>query len=61
MRDKCVGSGNCVELASRKFSQDEDDGKVILVGDDDIDEDEAVMEAARCCPVGAILIDGKQL
>lgn len=61
LRDKCVGSGNCVELASHMFSQDEDDGKVVLTSDEASPDDAAIMEAASCCPVGAILIDGKLL
>lgn len=58
LRDKCVGSGNCVELAPKVFDQSDDDGKVILVADDETN-DEAAREAASLCPVGAILIDGE--
>lgn len=59
LRDKCVGSGNCVDLAGRVFAQSEEDGKVVLVAGDDMAEDRAVIEAAMLCPVGAILIDGE--
>jgi ferredoxin len=60
LRDKCVGSGNCVELAGRFFDQDYDDGKVVLLGSDDVPEDSEVRQAALLCPVGAILIDGME-
>jgi ferredoxin len=59
LRDKCVGSGNCVELAKWVFAQDDEDGKVLLVAGSDIPDSDAVMEAALICPVGAIMINGK--
>jgi len=58
LRDRCISSGNCVELAGKVFAQSEDDSKVILVGGDESD-DPQVREAAILCPVGAILIDGE--
>ena len=59
LREKCVGAGNCVELAAKIFGQDEADGKVVLKSAAEIDENPDVRQAAMLCPVGAILIDGK--
>ena len=59
LRDKCVGSGNCVELAGKMFAQSDDDGKVVLIGQEEMPEDPDVIQAAMLCPVGAILIDGQ--
>ena len=58
VRDKCVASGNCVELAGKIFAQSEEDGKVILIFGDET-EDPDVIQAAMLCPVGAILINGE--
>jgi len=58
LRDKCISSGNCVELAGGVFGQSEEDGKVILIASDE-SEDPNAREAATLCPVGAILIDGE--
>ena len=60
LRGKCIGSGNCVNLAGTIFSQDENDGKVILIAASEMPEAAAVREAALMCPVGAILIDGEK-
>jgi ferredoxin len=54
-RGKCVGSGNCVYVAPDIFSQDDDDGMVILLTEQPCASlSEAVAEAARQCPSMAI-------
>jgi ferredoxin len=54
-RGRCVGSGNCVYIAPDIFSQDDDDGMVILLTErPDASLSEAVAEAARQCPSMAI-------
>lgn len=55
--DKCVGVGQCVVAASSLFSQDEDDGQVILLNDSPSEQEfEAARAAARLCPASAIVI-----
>jgi len=55
--ERCIGSGNCVELAPRYFDQRDLDGVVeVLVSDVDADDESAVAEAADICPVSAILL-----
>ena len=60
---RCIGSGNCVAVAPEVFELDLF-GKAHVRADRpaDVDED-IVLEAARDCPVEAILIerDGQQL
>jgi len=57
-REKCVGSGNCVYVAAEVFSQDDDDGIVILLTEQPAASlCEAVAEAARQCPSMAIRIE----
>lgn len=53
--DKCIGAGHCVAQAPDAFSQNEDDGVVILLLETPgVDRHEAVLSAARMCPTSAI-------
>lgn len=57
-RERCVGSGNCVYVAPQVFSQDDDDGIVILLTElPAASLGEAVAEAARQCPSMAIRVE----
>ncbi len=61
--DKCISAGPCSIAAPLTFLLRDSDGKAII-SDPDGDTLEAVMEAARSCPVLAIIIKdktGKQL
>ena len=53
----CIGSGQCVEMAPAVFTHDEDGLGELLPGAEAGTLDEAVYEAARACPVQAILLD----
>lgn len=55
--ERCIGSGNCVDVASRYFDQSDLDGVVEILADEVAAADEAaVAEAADICPVSAILL-----
>lgn len=55
--EKCVGVGQCVVAAPSLFSQNDDDGQVILLKENpDAGEYEAAKAAARLCPATAIVI-----
>jgi len=55
--ERCIGAGNCVEIAPRYFTQGENDGLVqVLVDSIDTPDTGAVERAADICPVGAILL-----
>jgi len=57
MRERCIGSGNCVDVAPRYFGQSDLDGVVEVLESDVAPGDEpAVAEAADICPVAAILL-----
>ena len=61
--DQCISAGPCSIAAPLTFLLRDSDGKAII-SDPDGDDMEKVMEAARCCPVLAIMIkdqNGKQL
>jgi ferredoxin len=53
--DKCIGAGHCVGCAPEIFSQNEDDGVVILlIEKPSVDRRAAVESAVRMCPTSAI-------
>jgi ferredoxin len=56
--DKCISAGPCSIAAPLTFLLRDSDGKAII-SDPDGDTLEAVMEAARCCPVLAIILKDK--
>jgi len=56
-RDLCIGSGDCVATTPQVFALD-DDGKAIVIDADGASLDE-IVEAARNCPVTAILVSGE--
>jgi ferredoxin len=52
-RSLCSGFGSCAELASRSFALGPDGIAVVHEGETD---DDAVLEAAGSCPMGAIAV-----
>lgn len=56
-RDVCASAGMCALTAPDRFDQDEEDGRVIMVGPSEFGDDESVRTAAELCPSGAIRID----
>jgi ferredoxin len=53
----CASSGQCVGLAPRVFDQRDEDGVVVVLDDNPPDElADAVAQAVRVCPSGAIKI-----
>jgi len=61
-REKCIGTGNCVDLAPKVFELD-DEGKSTVIDASGAD-DETLKEAAESCPVEAITLigeDGRQI
>ncbi len=56
-RDRCCGSGNCVMTVPTVFDQDDSDGLVVLRTPEPPEEvADAVRQAARLCPSGAISV-----
>lgn len=54
-RNLCIGAGTCVALAEKTFALDSENKAVIL---DNADKEipEAIVEAAKGCPVAAVII-----
>ncbi|WP_345597727.1 ferredoxin [Streptomyces marokkonensis] len=56
-RDRCVGAGQCVLAAPAVFDQDEEDGLVrVLAERPSAAQSDAVREAVRACPSGALTL-----
>jgi ferredoxin len=56
--ERCMGAGNCAEVAPRYFDQDPADGTVVVLEEGVEPADEAlVTKAAAVCPVAAILVN----
>ena len=53
-RDLCIGTGNCIDAASKTFELD--DQNICVLKDPAGDPDEDILEAAKVCPVTAILL-----
>ena len=58
--ERCIGAGNCAEVASKYFTQGENDGLVKVRAETVASADVgAVQRAADICPVGAILLNDR--
>ncbi len=63
-RGTCIGAATCVALAPKAWALD-DEAKAIILDSADQETDEALINAAKGCPVAAITIidneTGKQV
>lgn len=62
-RDLCIGAATCIALAPKAWALD-DEAKAIIIDTASEETDQALMEAAKGCPVMAIIIEdenGKQV
>ncbi|MFE0413468.1 ferredoxin [Streptomyces tendae] len=56
-RDRCVGAGQCVLAAPAVFDQDEQEGLVLVLDEKPpASQSDAVREAVRACPSGALVL-----
>ncbi len=62
-RDLCIGAATCVALAPKAWALD-DEAKAIILDTTEEETDQALLDAAKGCPVMAIFItdeNGKQV
>jgi ferredoxin len=62
-RDLCIGAATCIALAPKAWALD-DEAKAIILDTAEQESDQALLDAAKSCPVMAIFItdqNGKQL
>ncbi|MDJ0379861.1 ferredoxin [Streptomyces sp. G-G2] len=55
-KDVCIGAGQCALTAPAVFTQDDDGLSELLPGKEDGSGSPLVREAARACPVQAIVV-----
>lgn len=62
-RDLCIGAATCIAIAPKAWALD-DEAKAIVLDTASDETDETLIEAAKGCPVMAIIItdkNGKQI
>lgn len=62
-RNLCIGAATCVAVAPKAFALD-NEAKAILLPTAGEESDEMILEAAKSCPVAAIILKdetGKQV
>lgn len=62
-RNICIGAAPCTAMAPNTFGLD-DEGKAVVLATADEDSSETILNAARACPVAAIIVrdeTGKQV
>ena len=57
-RDLCIGASSCVAIAPDTFGIDSE-SKAYVVSDN-VDDYETILEAAKSCPVSAILLKDEE-
>lgn len=58
-RDLCIGAATCVAIAPLTFVLDSE-AKAIILSSVDQEQDETIIDAARGCPVAAIIIENEK-
>lgn len=55
-RDLCIGAATCVAIAPKTFTLDSE-AKAIILSSVFEDDDNTILDAARGCPVAAIIVE----
>jgi ferredoxin len=55
-RDLCIGAGTCVAIANNTFQLD-NEAKAVILKTAEKDSQETVLDAAKSCPVAAVIIE----
>lgn len=54
-KDLCIGAGVCTAIAAQSFELDAE-GKAVITAGIDQETKDAILDAAKACPVAAIII-----
>lgn len=57
-RDLCIGAATCVVIAAKTFAMDKEN-KAVILNSADKETKENLLNAAKSCPVAAIIIEDK--
>jgi len=55
-RDLCIGAATCIAIAPQMYVLD-NEAKAVVINTADLQDDAAIIDGARGCPVAAIFID----
>lgn len=58
-RNLCIGAATCVAIAPKTFQLD-NEAKAIILETTDQDTIETIIDAAKACPVAAVIIEDEQ-
>ncbi len=58
-RDLCIGAATCIAVAPKTFVLDSE-AKAVIIDTADQEEKETIIEAAKACPVAAIIIEDEK-
>ncbi len=58
-RNLCIGAATCIAVAPKTFVLDSE-AKAIILNTIQEENDEAIIDAAKACPVAAIIIEDDQ-
>ena len=58
-RKLCIGAATCIAIAGKTFALD-NEAKAVILKTADQEEEQAIIDAAKACPVAAIIIEDEQ-
>jgi len=58
-RNLCIGAATCVAVAPKTYVLD-DEAKAVVLSSTDEDTDQTLIDAARACPVAAIIVEDEK-
>jgi ferredoxin len=58
-RDLCIGAATCAAIAPHTFALD-GDAKAVVLDSADNETEQAILDAARGCPVAAIILENEK-
>jgi len=58
-RNLCIGAATCVAVAPKTYALDEE-AKAVILNSTDEETNEVIIDAAKTCPVAAIIVENEK-
>jgi len=58
-RNLCIGAATCVAVAPKTYVLDEE-AKAVILSSTDEETDQIIIDAAKACPVAAIIVEDEK-
>jgi ferredoxin len=58
-RNLCIGAATCVAVAPKTYALDEE-AKAVILNSTDEETNEVIIDAAKACPVAAIIVENEK-